>query len=307
MHEIRYITTSLDNRIDLYLKKKIDDANITSNRKKIRKLLNIDTKNFELSTSMVEKLFVIFDKIYFKNFIQNKLDDGDMNLTFGVSNKLKNVAGYCKFYNNNIELIFSKYIIDKIYNDKFTQINLGGIICNDIVDILIVLMEHEIIHLILFLYDKYKDDVRSGHNSQFKLIIYNMYRHVKITHDLLFGDLNEYEKKKTKAIKKLETGMKIKCKNKSGIVIDIKPKYIIYKNENNKINGCRFNDYEIIDNNYAPYQKYITNLKKKLKIGVEVSWSKYYGPVIKLTENRVYFRDIKSSRIIWCLIDIVEL
>jgi hypothetical protein len=55
------------------------------------------------------------------------------------------------------------------------------------------------------------------------------------------------------------------------------------------------------------YQKYISDLKKKLKIGIEVKWSKYYGPIIKVTDIRVYFKDENTSRIFWCLIDIVEL
>jgi predicted SprT family Zn-dependent metalloprotease len=231
---------------------------------------------------------------------------GNINITFNTSNKFKNLAGYCKYYNDDIEITFSKYILEKIYNDKFEKININGVTCNDIVDVLIGLMEHEITHLILFIYDNYKNDVKSGHNSQFKSLVYNMYRHTKVTHDLLFGDINKYEKHKKEAIQKLEIGMKIKCKKNTGIIIDIRPKYIFYKNETNKINACKFNEYEIIDKNFMPYQKYISNLKKKLKIGVEVKWSRYYGPIVKVTDNRVYFRDENTSRIIWCLIDIVE-
>lgn len=303
---MRYITSSLDNHIDLYLKKNIDDNTILHNRKEIRKELNLNIDKFELTANHVKKLFIIFDKLYFKNFIQEKLHEGDIDIYFDISTKIKKVAGYCKYKNNNVEIIFSKYIIEKIYNDKFKKINLGGIVCNDIVDVLIVLMEHEITHLILFIYDKYKNDVKSGHNTQFKNIVYNMYRHTKITHDLLFGDLQKYEKHKKEATEKLKVGMKIKCNKKLGIVIDIKPKYIIYKDENNKINGCRFNEYETIDTKYKLYQKHIFDLKKKLKVGVEVKWTKYYGPITKITDTRVYFRDTNTSRIVWCLIDIIK-
>jgi len=44
---------------------------------------------------------------------------------------MKNTAEYCKYKNNNIEILFSKYILEKIYNDHFTKINLGGIECNN--------------------------------------------------------------------------------------------------------------------------------------------------------------------------------
>jgi hypothetical protein len=52
-------------------------------------------------------------------------------------------------------------MIDKLYNDKFKKVMLGRIECNDIIDIIIVIIEHEIIYLILFLYNKYKNDVKS--------------------------------------------------------------------------------------------------------------------------------------------------
>lgn len=109
MDNIRYTTTNLDNIIDIYIKKKINDNTIIDNRIKIRKKLNINIDKFKLRSSIVKKLFLIFDKLYFKNFIQDKLNDGNMKIKFDVSNKLKNTAGYCRYENNNVEIVFSKY------------------------------------------------------------------------------------------------------------------------------------------------------------------------------------------------------
>lgn len=305
MDNIRYITTDLDKKIDFYLKKIIDDKTIKENHAKIRKELNIDLKKFKLSDLIVKKLFLIFDRLYFKDLIQAKLYDNNIDIDFGISNKCKNAAGFCKYTRKKIEIIFSNYIFEKIHNDKFKSINISGIICYDLVDVLITLMEHEITHFILFVYDSYKDDVKSGHNSQFKELVYNMYRHTKITHDLLTGDIEEYNNMKEEATTKLKIGMKIQCKKDIGTVINIKPKYILYLTDN-KVKACRFNEYNIIDKNYKKYQEHIDKLKKKLKIGVEVRWNKYSGPITKIIDDRVYFRDDNTSRIIWCLIDIIE-
>ena len=306
MNDIRYITTDLDKQIDKYLDNKITDINIKKNHDIIRKELNIDLTKFKLTSIIVKKLFLIFDKIYFKNLIQSKLHFLNIDLDFDVSNKCKNAAGLCKYRNYKMEIIFSKHIIEKIYNDKFEKIEINGLICFDIVDVLINLMEHEITHLILNIYDHYKNDIKSGHNSQFKNIVYNMYRHTKITHDLLSGDLDKYEKIKENINKELKIGMKIQCKKNEGTVINITPKFIAYKTANS-IKGCRFNEYKIIDTNYKLYQDYISNLKKKLKIGVIVKWNKYSGPITKITDDRVYFRDEKTLYKVWCLIDLVEL
>ena len=43
MNKFRVLTTDLDNKIDFYLKNKIEDTIIKKNRKKIYKELNIDS------------------------------------------------------------------------------------------------------------------------------------------------------------------------------------------------------------------------------------------------------------------------
>lgn len=370
MNGIRYISTKLDEKIDQYIDKTIDDKIINKNHNKIRKELNIDLQKFKLSKAIVKKLFLIFDKIYFKNLIQDKIYNNNVSLIFDISNKYKNVAGMCIYHGNKMEIIFSNYIITKIYNSKFKSIFINGLLCYDIVDVLINLMEHEITHLILFIYDRYKDDVKSGHNSQFKDIVYNMYRHTKITHDLLTGDIEEYNKCKEKAcdevkvgmkiecgkysgivveirnkylvfndngklrickfnaykiidknykeyhdtIKKnkekaydeVKVGMKIECGNSSGVVVEIKKDYLTYKNDD-KLKVCKFSEYKIIDENYEEYQNYIKELKEKLKIGVEIRCGKLYGPITKIINDKIYFKDELSSRIYWCLINFLDL
>jgi hypothetical protein len=204
-----------------------------------------------------------------KNLIQEKLNYYDIDIEFSISNKIKNVASYVKYHKSKIEIVFSNHIMDKIHNEKFKSIKINGLVCYDIVDVLILLMEHEITHLILYIYYNYKNDIKSGHNSQFKDIVWNMYRHTKITHDLLTGDIEKYENHKDTAKKELQIGMKIKCNKYSGTVINIKPKFILIKIDNH-IKGCKFNDYTITDSNYKPYQDKLKKLKKKLKIGIEV-------------------------------------
>jgi len=306
MSDLRLVTTNLDVKIDNYLKTPIEVTTIKENHSKIRKELKIDLKNFKLSDLIVKKLFMIFDKMYFKNLIQDKLYNNNYDLDFGISNKFKNSAGYCKYTRNKVEIVFSNFIFEKIHNNKFKSIEINSLICYDIVDVLINLMEHEITHLILFIYDNYKNDIKSGHNDQFKKIVYNMYRHTKISHDLLTGDIEKYKEDKDNASNELKIGMKIECKKNSGIVIDIKPKYILYKTDTT-VRGCKFNEYKIINYKFEPYQKHIAKLKEKLKIGTQVRWGKYYGPVTNIINNRVYFKDVNTLRIVWILIDIVEL
>ena len=299
----------LDNKIDYYLENKIKNDKIKKNHSIIRKFLNIDSKNFKLTDTIIKKLFNIFDKIYFKNLIEDKLYDNRIDIDFGVSNKFKTVAGMCKYRNNKVELIFSSYIIEKIHSDKFKSIEINGILCRDITDVLINLMEHELTHLILFLYDKYTHNVKSGHNDQFKKLVHNMYGHTKITHDLLSGDVTKYKESKELANKLVKVGMKIKCKKDIGTVIDIKDEYIVYRldNKDNKVKGCKFNEYSITDNKYEKYQKQIAKLRKKIKVGTRIKVLKHKGTVTKIIDNKVYFEEDTTGRQTWWFIDFFEL
>ena len=299
----------LDNTIDYYLKNKIKSDKIKKNHNKIRKYINIDTKNFKLTDTIIEKLFIIFDKIYFKNLINEKLYEKNIDIDFSVSKKFKTVAGMCKYRNHKVELTFSSYILEKIHNDKFKSIEINGILCYDITDVLINLMEHEITHLILFLYDKYTHNVKSGHNDQFKDLVSNMYSHTKITHDLLSGDVTKYEKSKKLANKELQVGMKIKCKKDIGTVVDIKDNYILYRidGQNNKLKGCKFNEYSITDTKYEKYQKRIEKLRKKIKIGTRIKVLNHKGTVTKIIDNKIYFEEDSTGRQTWWFIDFFEL
>ncbi len=108
----------LDNKIDLYLRKKIDENFIKESRIKIRKALNINIKKFLLSEDIVKKLFILFNKIYFKNLIQEKLNYHNIDIEFSISNKIKNATGYVKYHKCKVEIVFSNHIMDKIHNEK---------------------------------------------------------------------------------------------------------------------------------------------------------------------------------------------
>ena len=106
---------------------------------------------------------------------------------------------------------------------------------------------------------------------------------------LLSGDVTKYKKIKENANKELKVGMKIKCRKDIGIVIDIKDNYILYRldNKDNKVKGCKFNEYIITDDKYKKYQKHIDKLRKKIKVGSRIQVLKHKGIVTKIVDNKI--------------------
>lgn len=290
MNNVRTITTDLDTMIDYYLNNIIDSKTINKNRKLIEKKLNIKNKNFNLNIELIKKLFLIFDTIYFKNLIQDKLYSTDIELYFKLNEGKTNYIGNVNFSNNIIELEISQYIINTLYNSKTkdNDIKIFGLKSTNIIDLLIKVMEHEITHIILLLYNKYNPSDKTGHNSQFINIVNNMYRHTDIAHDLNL--------------------IKVGMKTKDGIIFRIKNDDIYVKTDDMKVKIYKYDEITIIDKNYKPFLLYIKKLKSKLKVGKVFHTTKFSAKITKIDNENdiVYFIDENTNNEVWLFIVFIK-
>lgn len=206
--------------------------------------------NYDVSTvtdSLVKKIFTYIDQVIFNSKLTNYISTNNVDFKITVSKALTATAGFF-FYKKNgkmmgftISHVFFQNIIDK----NIINVELGVLDENDKkylsvnpIEPLLVTMEHEIIHMLMFITKTHKlndlHTVKSGHTPVFKKLLYNIFRHYKITHGFSIGDVTI-----NNAIKNtLGIGDYVKYSNKDieGYIVNMKDKYAtIYSNKNNKI------------------------------------------------------------------------
>jgi hypothetical protein len=257
----------IETKFVYYLKNMQNDKTINDNRKTI--WLELKKKYHDKITPLIIKTcFEQIDKIWFDSEIEKTIKDLHKNLKFMVSNKLTKTAGYFMFSHNYFIFKISSVILENLFKKGVKTVKISGIEASDVLYVLIILMEHEITHLLIssLLKNHHLNPPKekSGHTSTFKILVYNMYHHLKVTHDLLLGDVSEFETKIKQIKSELTLGDYIRCLSKKyeGIVVDIKNKYVVIKS-NSSYKSCLLNDIEIV----KKAENSISDLYKKYKIG----------------------------------------
>lgn len=295
----RLIDTDLTLLTEKYMKTKLDEKTIIKNRDNIYKMLNLK-KNVKLTNMIIKKLFMLLDKYYFKNLIQDNLYKNNISIDFKISQDESILCSIEDYKDSiikkirNIIIYFSEFMFKKIQDN----IKIHGVMCKNNIYALIIGMEHEITHLILLLYNSHS----KGHNEQFIKIVNNMYLHTDIYHNI---NINNKKLKDNK----LKVGMKLKCNNTTGTIILLRSDVILLYT-GNKIVKCRYTDYNIIDKNYKPYQKSIKELKANVKLGsyIQVNLDEgFEGFVSEINDNKVTFIDINTNKKMWVSYDFIKL
>jgi sugar-specific transcriptional regulator TrmB len=241
-----------------YLSNKLSNEDIKHIRDNIIMTLNESFKDVKIiKSSIIKKCFELIDNKLFSNSIIKYIKTNNYDLEYKTSGKYKRVAGTFGARGNVLKFTFSKPILDNLFNNDVKFVEISGIKCSSLIETIVVLMEHEITHLILFLLRGHKDNIgteKSGHTSTFKRFVRNVFNHTKITHSLNLGDIEKHHDENKKNAELLQVGDQVSCKSGTGILVKI---------------GNGKGVVSLSDNKYrATYLKEI-NLVKKREIDVE--------------------------------------
>lgn len=281
----------LNELFNYYISNANDDSLIDSNRnniiKEIEPIYNADGR--KISKDLIERCFFNIDRLYFQNTIQKEIDKGGYSIKFSVNNKLTSVAGRFGQNDNNLEIQMSRPILDNLFNGEIKRVEIGGIICNSLLQVFVIIMEHEMTHLIIYLlrHHPYIQNVerRLHHSKAFKLFIYNMFHHLRVTHNLLFGDIDKFEKEMQKAKEIFEIGDIVKCTKIKSRSVNIEGKLVTMTNKygvikyDGKYKTCLLRDLQLIKK--TEQKNILELLKKKLKIG-EIRYIELYGKKVNV-------------------------
>ncbi|GAA0120747.1 MAG: hypothetical protein KID00_09135 [Clostridium argentinense] len=128
-------------------------------------------------------LKILFE-LYNKNFLSNYFsEDFIRNMTFSFSTKMTKAAGKTIYKrissNESFEIKLSLNFL-KNYNKTNREKIVSGITTKDVVEAMMIILEHEICHLIEF----YKYKTSSCKTEKFKILSRNLFGHSDIYHKL---------------------------------------------------------------------------------------------------------------------------
>jgi hypothetical protein len=277
---------------NLFIKKITDKERKERKTKVYNHLLKnvIRDKNFDkLTATQLEKTYMILDKVYFNGKIGEYLyDNCNMALNFKTSGRLKSTAGMCKYkykykggkikYYYTIEI--SSPIVYSMFNKGEKSLKINGLSCKNRLECYINLFEHELTHLIIFLFCPEMGEGMGGHTRVFRDIVHNLFGHTEYKHYLLEGDLEEMEKRIEETKINVEIGdyitsKKIGAKIYKGTVVKVNPKGVTIESDNGKKWRIYFHAIDKINKGKGKKKVFkkeqdIEALKKRLAVGDKI-------------------------------------
>jgi hypothetical protein len=268
-------------------------------RRTILKNIKPYYKNNTISVRLVTEAFKQIDHLWFHDTISKKLQDINKPLKFYVSGKLKCTAGYVQETYTHFKIKISTCLLENLFSDTVKSVEISGLMLPDVLTVLIVLLEHELTHLVIMLLKNHPLNIikeKSGHTQTFKTLVRNMYGHTKVTHSLLLGDIEQHNKVSQEIKSRLDIGDQVFCKkNKAtGKIVDIRGKMVVIKAAT-AFKGCLFKDLEVIKKTDNP--NLIEDIKKSLSIGTLFHYGYKQYRVKALNPTTFHAEDLETGKV----------
>jgi len=138
--------------------------------------LDLDTIRPDDIIDIIKK----YDTIWFHNKLSKMMKKRQLKLSVRFEGKPTfNTEGFC--FGNYCDYTITLPM--NILNHSYPNVKVGGIQCKDKLDALLRVIEHELIHLILFIFC---DDIHivNHHGKLFQQTVYNLFGHTSIFHEI---------------------------------------------------------------------------------------------------------------------------
>ena len=175
LQQLQHIANSKCNAI-----KAIKPCNIQNIRHYALYICPENVSNY--TPSILEKLFQFYDDQIFDGLIWKTINNNGYTIKFKTTGRETfTTEGYCIHNNCNYTIIIPISKFNKITKIKYSTI--AGHSCNSQLDCLLRVVEHELIHLLIF--TNCKDTVVADqHNPLFMGFIKELFQHTDIHHQL---------------------------------------------------------------------------------------------------------------------------
>jgi hypothetical protein len=139
-------------------------------------------------------LFDIYDDVFFDNEITTKLENLGQTIFFEATHRTSGVAGIITVGEDNYTIDISITILDMLFSEGKRGSPLAlGIGCDTRLECLMLLMEHQLVHLMMMVWDLYgrePEELYGEHGSLFKCASNKFFGHTNPHHDLGIISIN---------------------------------------------------------------------------------------------------------------------
>lgn len=179
--------------------------------------------NFErLTDDDVRAVFDLYDAVFFDHQIKKMANEKNASIDFEVTKSEKaTTAGRCRRKGCEYILSFPNGLYQQLFSSSSTRgraLDLAGWTCSDRLECLMIIFEHEVVHLLMMLWG-YDGKVKSGagkkiyssHGALYQCMVKYYFGHTEYTHSLLNNDpsLGPRVKKETAKV-----GMRVQYKSR---------------------------------------------------------------------------------------------
>lgn len=175
------------------------DEQVEEKRKEIHHSLVSHHKispNFtSLTPKNLEEVWEMYDRVFFHGEIEEKMKKKKYTMLFKISspNKKTKIGAWCRpsrspgsgrcFYT----MSFPAGLYLSLFQKKEEREIVNGRVCSDRLMCLQLVMEHELIHILFFLFDRFQrgiDPIHSAHGKLFQCMAHAYFGHTDFRHEM---------------------------------------------------------------------------------------------------------------------------
>lgn len=143
----------------------------------------------------IQEIFRLYDNIFFGGQIVEKLKSKNSTVNFKITKGTK-IAGLCQTAKSPggtrcfFTLSFPAHLYKNLFSKGETSLRVNGINCTDKIFCLQMVFEHELVHLLmqLYNYEARGTGIFSAHGKLFNCMVHAYFGHTDFRHNLLSGD-----------------------------------------------------------------------------------------------------------------------
>ena len=254
----------------------------------------------------LRRLFELYDKNFFRGHIQKKLDETNSTLGFTFSKHTK-TGGTCSRRGCEWKINIPLNLFQGLFQKGEKNLLTNGIWCTSKLDCLQLTFEHELMHLLMGLYEyqgrkpeySQSPDTFTVHGKLFQCMVFLYFGHTDYKHDLFKGEASTKIKKEDARI-----GMRVKFffdktrEEYHGRITKINPKKAAVRLDDGRVWKVPYTMLELSDRSVPDIPESdipvkpdpLASKKDQFNVGMRITYfhkgKDYYGVITRINPKR---------------------